>query len=501
MSKTPERKIKIEFAMKPYKEQQEIIDCVRGDIRNPNGDRYQFLVADFGRQSGKSWTSRYIALDSAANRDLNVMWVSPSISSARNHWNKLVKLLKKSKLPCKILQAAKEIHFPDGGVIAIRSAIEPDNLRGDSVDVLILDEAAFFRNGEYVWEQVCLPMITATRGVAVFTSTPNGRNWFYKLFLQGWNKPDAEYHRSWKLKSEQSPYQDKKLLAYLKTIIPSMRWKEEFEAEFLSDGGGVFIGVERASKAKMLFAPDPKRVYVAGLDIGSTRDNSTFTVIDKESREQVFGEAFTNMGAIPTIRRIISLLDHWKPEVTHVEKNGVGDFLFKLLKEVLAGGDIEALVQQMNYALQDETTLSQIDEVVGGHHLIGVHMDNPTKRALVERAATDVEFGRLFLLEPDTSNPQAYSNLQNSELSTFTRQATASGTDITYKAAEGAHDDTVAALYLAYKGVPKPQKGKKTWTAEPKNNSLTEMFRSKGRNFHAKRQSVRSADQPRKRRF
>jgi hypothetical protein len=57
------KKIKIDFSMKPYKEQQEIIDCVRGVTRNSMGDRYQFLVADFGRQSGKSWTSRYIALD------------------------------------------------------------------------------------------------------------------------------------------------------------------------------------------------------------------------------------------------------------------------------------------------------------------------------------------------------------------------------------------------------------------------------------------------------
>lgn len=489
------RQIRVEFAMKPYKEQQEIIDCVRGVIRNHEGNRFQFLVADFGRQSGKSWTSRYIALDSAANYDQNVMWVSPSISSARNHWNKLVKLLKKSKLPCKILQAAKEIHFPDGGTIAIRSAIEPDNLRGDSVDVLILDEAAFFRNGEYVWEQVCLPMITASRGVAVFTSTPNGRNWFYRLFLEGWNRPEAEYHKSWMLKSEQSPYQDKKLLAFLKKRTPSVKWRQEFEAEFLSDGGGVFVGVDRASKVKLLEAPDPKRVYVAGLDIGSTRDNSTFTVIDKESREQVFGDAFTNLGAIPTIRRIIALLDHWKPEVTHVEKNGVGDFLFKLLCEVLAGGDIEDLVNSMNVALEDEPSIAPIDEIIGGHRLVGVHMDNPQKRALVERTAADVEFGRLFLLAQEDNGD--YAILQNSEISTFTRQTTASGQDITYKAAEGAHDDTVSALYLAYKGVPKPKRGKTTWEAEPKNNRLTELFRSKGRNFNAKRKPVRSPNKNR----
>jgi terminase large subunit-like protein len=489
------RQIKINFAMQPYKAQQEIIDCVRGTTRNIYGGRYQFLVADFGRQSGKSWTSRYIALDSAANYDQNVMWVSPSISSARNHWNKLVKLLRKGGLNkiVKILQAAKEIHFPDGGVIAIRSAIEPDNLRGDSVDVLILDEAAFFRNGEYVWEQVCLPMITASRGVAVFTSTPNGRNWFYRLFLEGWNKPEAEYHKSWKLKSEESPHQDKKLLAFLKKKMPSTKWREEFEAEFLADGGGVFVGVDRAAKSKFLSAPDPTQVYVAGLDIGSTREHTCFTVMNKFTREQVYGERWTNMGAISTIRHIIALLDHWNPEVTHVEKNGVGDFLFKLLVEVLAGGDIDMLIKQMNEALADEPDIDQIDKVVGGHRLVGVHMDGTQKKALVERAATDVEFGRLFLLAEDTNETEAYANIQIGEISTFTRKPTNSGMDYTYNASEGSHDDTVSALYLCYKGVPKPSKNKRTYEPEAKMNTMGEFFRGKRRNFHAKRRDVRSA--------
>ncbi len=487
------RKIRIDFAMKPYAAQQEIIDCVRGKIRNPSGGRYQFLVADFGRQSGKSWTSRFIALDSAANYDQNVMWVSPSISSARNHWNKLVKLLKKAGLNkiVKILQAAKEIHFPDGGVIAIRSAIEPDNLRGDSVDVLILDEAAFFRNGEYVWEQVCLPMITASRGVAVFTSTPNGRNWFYRLFMEGWEKPEAEYHKSWKLKSEQSPYQDKRLLAFLKKKMPSSKWKEEFEAEFLADGGGVFVGVDRAAKVKMVSAPDPTQVYVAGLDIGSTRDFTTFTVINKFTREQVYGERFTNVGAIPTIRRIISLLDHWQPEVTHIEKNGVGDYLFKMLCEVLAGGDLDVIIAQMNTVIADEPDLAPLEAVVGGHRLVGLHMDNGMKKSLVERAATDVEFGRFFLLE-DTGNQNDYGSIQIGEISTFTRRATSSGMDYTYAAAEGSNDDTVSALYLAYKGVPKLLKNQKSYEPDPK-QSFSSLFKGKRRNFHAKRRSLRSA--------
>jgi hypothetical protein len=451
------KKAKVKFAFKPYALQQEIIDYLDGKHLNPEGQPYRFLVAALGRQSGKSWLAKYILLEYSVNQDKSCMWVAPTIPTARAHWNSLVKFIRDSGLEnagyAKINQTAKEIVFADGGSISVRSAIEPDNLRGASLDLLIMDEAAFYRNGKYVWWSVCLPMITATGGKVLFTTTPNGRNWVYDLFKLG-QKADG-YYKSWNVPSSASPYQDKKLLQSIKENMPSLQWREEFMAEFLPDGGGVFAGIERAARVKLMSNPDPDadlERYVAGIDIGFNNDYTVFCVIDAVQRKQVYMERFTNIGTIRTLKRIVELLDLWQPKITHIEKNGVGEHFVNLLKTIVGGGDISELLDYINDTLEDDDVVPLRDTDVGRHKIRAIHMNNDTKRDIVERLSADIEYGRLAILEDDDSG---IGSIQISEMSTFERKPTNSGMSIKYEAAEGSHDDCVDALGICYKGVKK----------------------------------------------
>lgn len=463
--KMQKKRPRVQFAFKPYDLQQEIIDYLDGKYLNEYGEEYRFFVAVFGRQSGKSWLAKYVLLDHAANRDEKTMWVAPSIPTARSHWNDLVQLIQDSGMieggfVTKISQASKEIHFAGGGYIAVRSALEPDNLRGASLDLLILDEAAFFRDGAYVWWSVCMPMVSATGGKVLFTTTPNGRNWLYEVYNMGLD-PKSRFYKSWTATSYASPYQDKNLLDDTKKQMPSLQWREEYMAEFLAEGGGVFAGVEQAAVIETLAYPEQDvdiDRYVAGIDIGFNNDFTAFTVIDTVNREQVFGERFTNLGTVRTVKRIVELLDIWQPKVTHIEKNGVGEYMVDLIKLVVSGQPIDDLLGFINERVaSDEIEGEDSLNEVGKHKIKTVHMDNAIKRELVERLAADIEYGRLKILAEKTPEDsiQEYGTTQISEMSTYERQPTASGMQITYNAAEGSHDDTIAALYLAYKGVKK----------------------------------------------
>ena len=83
----------------------------------------------------------------------------------------------------KISESERRIDYFNGGMVAVRSTHYPDNLRGEGLDIAILDEAAFMEGR--VWSEVVRPMLVTTRGQAVFLSTPFGRNWFYALFQLG----------------------------------------------------------------------------------------------------------------------------------------------------------------------------------------------------------------------------------------------------------------------------------------------------------------------------
>lgn len=445
------REYNVKFGFKPHALQQDIINHVLGVKKNPKtGKRYRFFAATIGRQWGKSWTDKYLALEIAINQGGGVMWVAPALSGARDHWNDLVELVENSNLPVVSLNhTAKEIRFYSGGAIRIRSAVKPDNLRGGSLDLLIMDEAAFYLNGSYVWWSVLLPMITATGGVVLFTTTPNGRNWYYQLIQDATDKdnPLSAITKVWHFPSDTSPRQDTDLLAVLKTTMPSRKWREEFMAEFLADGGGVFFGTEKAAICEVLKAPLIGHSYVCGIDIGKNNDATCITFLDRYTRQQVYGERFTNMGTIKTVTRLIDLLHEWQPEVAHVEKNGVGEHLIGLMRAVMRGDAEDSILQ-----LLDAPVLENNEETIGNVKLKIVHMTNELKRKYVERLAADIEYGRFNILSEDTK----YGGTQLNEMSTYVAKRTRNAMSLSYEASsDDDHDDTIAALYLAYAGVPK----------------------------------------------
>lgn len=429
------------FAGAFYPKQQEIEDS-----------KARFKIAAFGRQAGKSFYAKRSALDKAINKHARVMIVFPAIPTARQHWTEMTSLLRKAKFPCKIREASKEIYFPGGGFIYIRSAQEPDNLRGATLDYLILDEAAYYPDGEYLWWGVCLPMITASGGEVLVISTPNGKNWFYRLWMMGQPEKKDKYYQSWRMPAWESPYQDTDLLEDIKKKMPELRWREEYGAEFLGSMGGVFVGTEEVAKCPFLSEPLPSRVYAAGIDWGSTTDFTVFAVFDYYTRQLVFIERFTGIGVVETISRIVRLIWLWSPKITHVEKNGLGETYLKLLKEALAGHDI-TMADLLQDNMDDRTPpVDDVERTYGGYRIKPVHMDNETKRAIIERLSADVQYKRLELLYSE--NETDMGGLLLAEMSTMIMTRTDSGQQVTYKAQEGEHDDLVMATALAYKGVP-----------------------------------------------
>ncbi len=57
-----------------------------------------------------------------------------------------------------------------------------ETLRGQSVDFIVLDEVAMYRNFWRTWQEVIRPTLTDRKGRAMFISTPKGFNHFYDLY-------------------------------------------------------------------------------------------------------------------------------------------------------------------------------------------------------------------------------------------------------------------------------------------------------------------------------
>jgi len=78
--------------------------------------------------------------------------------------------------------------FPNGAVIELYGADNPDALRGLYFDGVVMDEVADMRPN--VWGEVVRPALADRKGFAIFIGTPRGINLFSELYYRALEDPD-----------------------------------------------------------------------------------------------------------------------------------------------------------------------------------------------------------------------------------------------------------------------------------------------------------------------
>jgi phage terminase large subunit-like protein len=342
-----------------------------------------------------------------------VWWISPSFRMADDVWRDL-----KTALDGAIAAKSEDMHRLDlhgGGVIRVQSGHDPDALRGAGLDLVVLDEAAYMHPD--VWRAALRPALIDRRGEALFLSTPNGRNWFWSLYMRGQNRAHPDW-MSWRLPTTANPMIDPAEVEDARQSLPERLFRQEYEAEFLAGAGGVFRRVEEAASVAPGQGPEPGERYIFGVDWGRDRDFTAIAVLAAESRQLVALERFNEIGWALQRGRLATLAHTWQPDAIWAEANSLGS------------PNIEAL--------QDD-----------GLPVIPFHTTATSKGPLIESLALALERGELTIL-PDP--------VLVGELQAYTLARLPSGR-FSYSAPPGDHDDTVIALALAWHGATAPGTG------------------------------------------
>ncbi len=146
------------------------------------------------------------------------------------------------------------IEFPWQTRIEVRSADHPEGLVGDSLDGVIMSEAA--KHKRETWERYIRPALTDRRGWATFPTTPEGFNWLYELWQFGQN-PDLGEYESWRFPSWMNTVvfpggrQDPEILMLEKTT--TYEWfLQEIGAEFSSFVGRIYSEFDETHHVKRI---------------------------------------------------------------------------------------------------------------------------------------------------------------------------------------------------------------------------------------------------------
>ena len=196
--------------------------------------RWKILCA--GRRFGKTRLGVQMCLE-VALKGGRAWWVAPTFSIARVGWRDIAASAKSfpREIEPHVSLANMQIDLPNGGSIAVRSADNPQRLRGEGLDFLVMDEAAFVK--PEVWQEVLRPTLTERKGSALFISTPIGRNnWFYDLWEVA---EDADNWERFRFSTTDNPMIDPEEVEAARKEVGSIVFAQEYLAEFVDAGQGM----------------------------------------------------------------------------------------------------------------------------------------------------------------------------------------------------------------------------------------------------------------------
>jgi hypothetical protein len=367
----------------------------------------RFKVIAAGRRFGKTETGKLLMMQALYRKpDGIAWWIAPTYGMAAQVWHDLANSL--AHLETRISAAQRRIDLPGGGHIAVRSAHNPDRLRGAGLDYAVLDEAAYMSAS--LWPEVVRPMLLERRGGAAFLSTPYGHNHFWELYKQGLDLDQPEW-ASFQFPSAANDLIDRAEIEALRAITPDLVYRAEYLAEFVDHMGAVFRNIDAVLTAPPDTQPDLSRRVVIGVDWGRDSDYTVCVALDADSCRMLAIDRFNGLSWAASRARVAQMSHRWNASAVWAESNSIGQ------------PNIEAL-QAEGIPVRPFMTTSR------------------SKQNLIDALAVAIERGGIALV-PD---PVLLAELKSYRLHALP------GGGYRYAAPSGAHDDTVIALALAYHG-------------------------------------------------
>lgn len=387
-------------------------------------DPHRFKVLVCGRRFGKT---QYCAIEhvikALSGKGNGVQWmVAPTYPLSKIMWRKTKSVLRDAGLMdfvSDIKEGDLYMEFINGTTLWCKSADKPDNLVGEGLDHVSLDEYGIMK--EDVWSESIRPTLLDTGGSATFIGTPKGKNHFYDIFCINEGSWVSYRHSSY-----ENPLIDPEELVEIVKDMPEMIYQQEILAEFIEEGGTVFKTYQRQlTELQPIYSPDNYIVY--GIDFGKLQDFTVIVGYDALTCRPVFYERFNKIDWDYQINRIKTIVSKTPNHLVMIDSSGVGEPLYDDLKK--SGLCVRAVTMSSGKNINVKLT---------GHIKYTV-----PKNILIERLAVSIEIGEFFL---------PLDSAVKKEFDIYTYNITPSG-NISYGAPPGKNDDTVIACSLAHYGI------------------------------------------------
>lgn len=286
----------------------------------------KYITVRTPRQWGKTMLGINLLLYWAINdKGSKIMWIAPTYQQSTKVMKELISIIADSGIIKSKNLSDNEIHLKTGSSIYFRSAEKYDNLRGYTMDYMIVDEAAYIR--DEAWKSALKPIVLIKGKKVVFFSTPRGRNFFYELDRMGLDKDSANYE-SFKGHYSDNPFVDPEEIESARKTLPAHIFKAEYEGEFVEGDTQVF-NIQTANEFNKW--PTPAGKVFCGVDLGRADDYTVATFMDSQGTVvDIYRDNLKDWSTMTT--EILKRIKKWNATAM-VEVNSIGDVIFEQIKK------------------------------------------------------------------------------------------------------------------------------------------------------------------------
>jgi phage FluMu gp28-like protein len=296
-------------------------------------DKYRFKILVCGRRWGKSLLAAVSLIECAVKGGIG-WWVWPSFPMAMTGWGMLMGLLM-PLVTAKVVDVQRQerkIVFPGGGSIQMKSSERANSLRGEGLDLVVVDEWAYIKQGRKVWEADLRPALADKMGKGMLITTPNGMDHVYEYYQHALKKDWEDFH-PYHFPTWTNPFIPRSEIAAAKKNLPKDIFDQEYGALFLEDAASYFTKMDLVMKARPQLKAKKDHWYRAGLDISRYHDKTVLGIVDCSltPNEVCFMDIQENQLFKTQRDRILDLCGRFDVEWLEVDATGLGYGLYEQL--------------------------------------------------------------------------------------------------------------------------------------------------------------------------
>ena len=422
----------VNFVPYPYQEQM---------LKTMADERYTVIAT--ARQAGKSTTTcGFILWYIIFHADKTVALLANKGETAREILGRIQ--LAYQHLPKWLQQGVKEWNKGsfelENNSRVIAAATSSNNIRGFSINLLFIDEAAFIENWDEFFTSVYPTISSGSESKIVLVSTPNGLNHFYQIWQNAAEKRNN--YKPIKVMWHDVPGRDEN---WRKDTLAAMnfdteKFEQEYCVEFLGSSGTLIAGwklkelvhqtpLQNKDGLALYKQPIGGRSYVCIVDVsrGKGLDYSAFSIFDvtKMPYEQVCAYRNNLVAPIDYADIVHRVCKSYNNAAVLVEVNDIG----------------EQIATSLHHDFEYENVLFTESAGRSGKRITSGFGSNIDKGIRTTKSVKSVGCSILkLMIEQNQLVINDFNTIQ--ELSTFSRKG------LSYEAEPGKHDDLVMGLVL-----------------------------------------------------